>query len=390
MSEREPKGRPAVLLVCLSARFGGADVRVLQTARALAARDWRFRVAALAGSPLAAALASDGLPAAGLARRRGDPRLALDLAREARGIAAGVVDAHNMQSQYWAVAAAVRAGVRGRVATVHSVYRDSLKPGPGRRQLHEGALLAMRRAGAEFVAVSSNVKADLLRLGVPETRLTLSWNGLEPLAIPPLRSPAFDGLGWPRDAFVAAMIGRLEEVKGHALLLAALARAVDAGDTRLRLLIVGDGRDEAHLRGLVARWRLKDRVRFTGFRSDVPAILAGVDLLCMPSRTEGLSFAILEACRQGVPILVPNAGWAREVFRADETALFAADLEPSTLAAALARAGDDRAGLGRISAAARRLYEERFTVERMMEGTLAAYRAAAGRGEGGAAGGAQG
>lgn len=368
----------AALLVCLSARFGGADVRVLQTAKALPERGWSCTVAALEGSPLAVALADAGVPLLPISRRRGDPRIVRDLSQASRRSGACLIDAHNMQSQYWAAAAALAAGIPGRVATVHSVYHLSMRPGPGRRQLHEGALRVMRRAGAHFIAVSGNVEADLLRLGISPDRMTLSWNGLEPLPVPPPPSPALSDPPWPADAFVLAMIGRLEEVKEHRVVIAALAAAVAQGDRRLRMLVVGEGRDGAALRELVRERALGDRVYFTGFRTDIPAILTGVDLLCIPSRTEGLPYVALEACRQAVPLLAPQVPWIVGVFGSDPSAFIAPDLEPESLGQALRAAANDLDRLRSHGEGARALYERRFTLDRMIDGTCSAYASALG------------
>ena len=112
---------PSVLVVDLAKRFGGADVRVLQLAEGLRGRS-SCTVATLAGSPLHRRLAAAGLPRVPVTRRRGDPRIALDLARAARRGGFGAIDAHNPQSQLWALAAGLLARVPARVTTVHSQY----------------------------------------------------------------------------------------------------------------------------------------------------------------------------------------------------------------------------------------------------------------------------
>ena len=99
-----------VMVVDLAKRFGGADVRVLQLADAL--RGLSCTVATLAASPLHHRLAAAGLPRLPVARRRGDPRIALDLAQALRGGGYRAIDAHNPQSQLWALAAGLLARCR--------------------------------------------------------------------------------------------------------------------------------------------------------------------------------------------------------------------------------------------------------------------------------------
>jgi glycosyltransferase involved in cell wall biosynthesis len=369
-------GEVAVLLVCLAQRHGGVDVRVLDTARALARQGWPFTVAVLEGSPLHARLTAEGLPAAPLARRRSDPRLVLDLARAARAVGARVVDSHNTQSQYWGTLAALALGVPGRIATVHVVYREAY-PAPGRRRLHEGALRLARRAGCRFITVSTTVRDDLVRLGVPAGRIMLSLNGIEPLAATPAPTALPTDPSWPEDAVVVAVIGRLEPVKGHRYLVEALGQLDAETARRVRVIVVGEGREEARLKALVAERGLERVVRFVGFRADIPAVLAAVDLVCMPSLAEGLPYTALEAGRQAVPLLASETDGIAAAYTDGENAF----LVPPGDARALARrlgeivaAPERRTEVGRAS---RELVATRFSVEHMTEETLAAYRRAA-------------
>lgn len=364
----------SVLLVSLARHYGGADVRVVATARALADRGWPFAVAVLAGSPLHARLAAEGLPVAPLARRRSDPRLVLDLRRLARALGADVVDAHNPQSQYWGALAAVAGRVPGRIATVHSVYRET-HPKLGQRQLHEGSLHVARAAGCRFVAVSATVRDHLTAIGVPAARLELSWNGIEPLAAAPAPSLSRRALGWPEDAFVVAVVGRLEPVKGHAHLVAALGELAPAARRRVRVHVVGEGREEARLKAMVAARGLEDVVHFAGFRDDVPAVLAATDLVCMPSLSEGLPYTALEAGRQSVPLLASRVGGLAAAFD-DDTAFFVPPADPAALARRLGEIVAAPARRAAVAAAFHRRVTTRFSLDHMTDETLAVYRRA--------------
>ena len=106
---------------------------------------------------------------------------------------------------------------------------------------------------------------------------------------------------------MVGVVARLEPVKGVADLIEALALA--APDVpRLRLLVVGDGRSREALEQQTAELGLGDRVRFTGFRDDVGTLLSGLDVFCLPSHSEGLPFALLEACAHRLPLLVTGVG----------------------------------------------------------------------------------
>jgi glycosyltransferase involved in cell wall biosynthesis len=367
---------PRVLLVSIAKRHGGVDVRVVQTARGFARRGLSFRLAVLAGSSLETKLRAEGLPVEPITRGRGDPRIALDLIRIARAMNADVIDAHNMQSQYWAALASLGHRFRARVATVHSVYREE-HPRPGRREMREGALWLSRLLGFHFIAVSTRVQRYLVDvIGVRAERISLSWNGIEPLETPPLRYDLSAETGWPDDAFVLGMIGRLEKVKGHRYLLEAMRTLIQAGKDRLRLLVVGTGRDGEALEALVRDWGLDPYVKFVGFRSDVTEVLETLDLLCLPSLSEGLPFCVLEACRQGVPVLASELDGLTDLFTDNETIFFTPTGDVQHLAAQVGRLLEDRAALDRVGAAGRRFVETELDIETMVDTTLARYAAA--------------
>ena len=364
--------QPVVLLVCITTVFGGAEVRVMQTARALSAENWNYAVAVLPQSPLHEALVAEGLAAEPVGSKRADPRIVPGLVRIARRIGATCIDSHNMQSQYWASFASVLMPSLRRIMTVHSVYRECYPQSP-KLQIHEGALRLGRRLGGEFIAVSETVATDLTRLGVPPNRITVSENGIEPLRAEPETSRLFETIGWGPEAFVIAIVGRLEPVKGHAYLFEAVARLAKKGEDRICILVIGDGRDRDALEAQVAELNIEEQVHFSGFRQDVPALLARTDLFCMPSLTEGLPYAALEAGRQGVPLVLSKVGGPAMIFTEGETAVFVPPADPEALRATIAMliaAPAQRAQLGK---AAKELVATRFSIDRMIRETLSVY-----------------
>jgi glycosyltransferase involved in cell wall biosynthesis len=159
------------------------------------------------------------------------------------------------------------------------------------------------------------------------------------------------------------------EAKGYDVLLEALAGLDVPG---LRVLFAGDGPERARLEALARDLGVESRVRFLGFRSDVPRLLATVDLVAMPSRWEGNSIALLEAMAAGraclvsdIPELVEGAGdAARRVAAGDARAwagALGALLADPEQRRALGRAAREAAARFSIEASARRyvdLYEE--------------------------------
>lgn len=367
---------PPVVIVCLAIRHGGVDVRIVQTAKKLRQEGCNFVVVVIANSGLHRTLADLDLPVAPLSRGRLDPRVVLDLMRIIRRMKAGLIDAHNGQSQYWGALAALTTGIRGRVATVHSVYRED-HAARWRQMIHEGALHLCRSLGFKFLAVSSNVQRYLLdQFRVAPSRLMLSRNGMEDLAGPPAPFDLEKETGWPGDTVLLAIIGRLDPRKGHRFLLAALAAMVRAGDYRARLLIVGTGREEATIGNLVRELELENHVHFTGFRADVFSILTRVDVLCLPSTSEGLPYSVIEAARQSVPTLASRLEGTDDIFVDGETILFTRIGDADDIREKLTFLLDNPDRRSRIGAAARSMFLKDLSVERMLGETLEAYRSA--------------
>jgi rhamnosyl/mannosyltransferase len=131
--------------------------------------------------------------------------------------------------------------------------------------------------------------------------------GLDPARIPDPDQSALERAEawWGKGAFRILAIGRLTYYKGHDTLIQAAAQLPDS-----RTLIVGAGEHRQRLETLIHSLNLSDRVRLPGFQpeADLNALLAGCDVLCLPSleRTEAFGLVLLEAMRFGKPVVVSD------------------------------------------------------------------------------------
>jgi glycosyltransferase involved in cell wall biosynthesis len=353
-----------VLIVDLAKRFGGTNVRVLALARLLHGRR-PYAVAVLDGSPLHERLEDESLRTLPVPFGRGDPRVVPFLVRAIRRGAYGVVDAHNPQSQLWGGLAAALARTPS-VTTVHSAYRFE-HAGSLRGRAYEAVLRLNRRAGTRFVAVSDAIGAYLGAVGIPRERIRVIEN-----ALPARERAGVEELGFGDGAFVVAVVGRLEPVKGHEFLIEAIARLAETRP-QLRLLVVGEGRRRAALEEQARAAGLGDRVRFTGFRDDVDALLGAGDVFCLPSLSEGLPYAVLEACAHRLPLLVTSVGELATLFENGKTALVVPPADVDALARGLEWLMDNEAEAAELGQAASELAGARFGADRMIAETLEAY-----------------
>jgi len=114
------------------------------------------------------------------------------------------------------------------------------------------------------------------------------------------RAEVRTGLDIPPDAFVLTMIAEFGAVKRHEFALRALAAVTDP---RVVLVLVGDGPLESSLREKAAALQLTVRIRWAGYRRDIPEVLAASDAALLVSEREGLPRSVLEAMAAGKPVI---------------------------------------------------------------------------------------
>ena len=172
---------------------------------------------------------------------------------------------------------------------------------------------------------------------------------------------------------LVGLVANIRGSKGHQYLLEAVPRVLaERPDTRF--LIVGDGVGFDDVRRRVAALGLADRVVMTGFRRDVPEVMAALDVLVLPSvRSEAAPQVIPQALAVGTPVIGTAVGGIPEIVRDGETGRLVppADARPSPRPSSISCATRRRA-----RAMARRgqaLVQERFTFEATMRATTAVY-----------------
>lgn len=301
---------------------------------------------------------------------RGSPMVTWHLYRIIREHGIGVVDLHNPQSQLWGTAAALLARVPERVITMHSLYRES-ESGRIRPRTYEAVLRLCQQADARVLAVSTTVADYARQIGIPGDRVHVSENGL------PLPAPA-DADRWrrllavPPGTSLIVGVGRLTAVKGFDLLIDALARS-NPGIRAVQVAIAGDGPERDRLQARIERQGLADRVRLLGFVEDVGGLLAAADLFCMPSRTEGLPYAALEAAQRRVPVVASAIDAITDLFENGRTATLVPPDNPNALARALRWALDHPSDMADQANLAGTMVDRRFSIDAMAESALAVY-----------------
>lgn len=355
-----------VLYLITDLDVGGAERVLLETVRRLDRRRFRPVVSSLApAGALAREFARLGVPVRALGMRGpADAARAAGLLRLLRRERFDILHTHLFHANVLGRLAARAAGVPVVVSTVHVA-----EP----RRWH--VLLEGLTSGLvdRFVTVSEAVRRYMLRRAhLPAEKVLVIRNGVDParFRLPRGRFRRAEGIG--PEEFLITTVGRLDVQKGLVYLLRA-AREVAARRPEVRFLVVGEG----PLRDRLLRERdalgLGERVRFLGFRRDVPRILVDSDLFVLPSLWEGLPIALLEAMAAGLAVVATDVEGVREAVTHEQEGLIVPPGDPEALAAALMRVVEDAGLRERLAASAHRRAVEEFGWEKVVAATMALY-----------------
>ena len=187
------------------------------------------------------------------------------------------------------------------------------------------------------IAVSEQMKKDLVQTGVDESRIRVITNALQDESgsdRTKLRDQTRRQLGIREGEFVFGFVGRLSEEKGLAHLLQALKHWTSAARP-WRLVIVGDGPHRAELERAVRALDMNERVIFAGFQTHTTRWYSAMDAFVLPSLTEGTPMVLLEAMASGLPIIASCVGGVPELISSGENGLLVPSANPMRLLEAL-------------------------------------------------------
>ena len=172
-----------------------------------------------------------------------------------------------------------------------------------------------------------------------------------------------------------AIVGRLIPIKGHDVLLGALAVA-RAHVPGLALEIAGEGQLEPELRATVARLGLDDAVTFLGRVAPVAPVLERAEIVVVPSFGEGFGLVALEAMERGRPVIASAVGGLSEIVDDGRTGILVPSGDVDALAEAIVELARDPARAAAMGAAGRARALDEFSQERCTERIEALYGAA--------------
>jgi glycosyltransferase involved in cell wall biosynthesis len=235
-------------------------------------------------------------------------------------------------------------------------------------ELSAGHLAIQRAAYACAHAIVANSKASAAQLRaerVPDRKVTVVPNGLD--------AGAFTVAAPTRPRRHVITVANLRPEKGHVVLVDAavhvLSRFPDA-----RFSVVGEGRERAAIEARLTERGVSYAFRLLGERQDVPSLLAEADLAVLPSLTESLPNAVLEAMAAGLPVVASQVGGVPEVVDHGGTGLLVAAGDAHALADAICAVMAEPLLATRMGLAARAMVQRRFSYDRMVSAIEGLYR----------------
>jgi len=176
----------------------------------------------------------------------------------------------------------------------------------------------------------------------------------------------------PEGKAVVGSVGRLVPIKGYDTFIQACA-LVNKTHPETRFLLAGDGPLMEELKSLSRRLGLHGAFFWLGDRSDIPEILALLDLFVLSSLNEGLGRVLMEAAAAGVPAVATHVGGVPEIVREGETGLLVPSGDPEKMAEAIRTLLDNPSTRKRMGEEARRRSGELFGIETMVAKTRSLY-----------------
>ena len=215
------------------------------------------------------------------------------------------------------------------------------------------------------IAVSPAARENLIESGIAPGIIRLVGNGVSPLSPAGEEHLAALRSEWqiPDGCFLAGYPARLEDYKGHDLLLEA-AKNLKAEGREFFILIAGRGNQEQKLREQAQAMGVSDRVQFLGFVEDMAGFLSllTVQLNCS-TQSEACSMSIIEGMSLGLPTVASRCSGNPWLVEDSVTGLLFENNSPEALTTALKKLMDDPALVQELGIAARASYEARFTGE---------------------------
>jgi glycosyltransferase involved in cell wall biosynthesis len=311
-----------------------------------------------------------------------DLRALIEITASVRRVRPDVLHTHTAKAGTIGRLAAMLAGDAAPAVRVHTFHGHVLSGyfSARKERLYTAIERRLARSTTRLVAVSDQVRNDLLRLGVaPPAKIETVPLGfdLAPFQVDPVerarrRAAVRDELGIAADALVVTLVARLVPIKrvDRFLRIAARLRDLDG----VRFLIVGDGELATQLEASDAARLMAGRLVWAGLRADMPAVMSASDVVALTSDNEGTPVSLIEAQAAGVPVVGTNVGGVADAVADGRTGVLVPVDDEDAFAEALRTLLLDRELAERLGAAGPEHVRARFSIDRLVGDIDGLYR----------------
>jgi len=362
-----------LLLVADSLDVGGAEWHVVNLASALAEQGHRITLACTVEGVLAPLAEQAGISVRPLlhrlVKRRQSPRYAWKLAKLVRQSQFDLVHAH-MYASALASAYALLGTSIPLVITEHSQAN-------WRSQYACRCSQWSYSQARHIIAVSREIRRRLIEQeGMPSDRISVIMNALPP-ASEQHKSIQPDLPAALRNGLLVGVAARLQPEKGVAYFLEAAAHVLQFLP-EVHFLVMGDGPQRKELQAYVEQPGVQEHVHFLGFRLDARAIIGLLDVLVVPSLSEGTPLVTLEAMSAGVPVVASAVGGIPEQVRHQSEGILVPPGDALALGEAVLRLLQNPTWMQQLGEAGRQRALSHFSFTTMLQETENVYRATLG------------
>jgi sugar transferase (PEP-CTERM/EpsH1 system associated) len=370
----------APLIVHVIHRFGvgGLENGVVNLINHMPEERYRHAIVCLQGyTDFRNRLTRENVAIHDMAKRDGhDPGVYWRLLRTFRQLQPAIVHTRNLSAMEAQTVAAL-AGVPGRVHGEHGRDTYDLH---GQNRKYKLLRKTVRPFIGHYIAVSQDLQSWLVSsIGVKRSHISQIYNGVDSTRFRPAQTPRAQ-LGPPgffnEDSIVIGSVGRMAAVKDYPNLTHAFVRLLQLEPTlreRLRLLIVGEGESRDTCLRLLNQHGAGQLAWLPGERSDIPELMAAMDIFVLPSLGEGISNTILEAMATGLPVIATRVGGNPELVQEGVTGRLVPPADSEALAQALLEYVHDAKRRHAHGRAARDIIDRQFSIPAMVQGYLSVY-----------------
>ena len=211
------------------------------------------------------------------------------------------------------------------------------------------------------ICVSGKTKGDVEKWPFIKNKLVVIHNGIA----------RFDPAPRVDQTFTVGTITELHKIKGLDVLLTAWSKFIKKHQAKL--VIVGEGEERQNLQNMAKNLGISDLVIFKGFVDNARTLLSGFDIFCMPSRSEGLPYALLESGSAGLPVIASAVGGVPEVIESGINGVLVPVEDAEALFSTLILLAEDPDLRKRLGANLKASIQENFSFDKMVEKTLELY-----------------